>query len=122
MNNLKDTLDVILGFAAIIGIVLHIAKTKSDIEKAIDNVKDDLSDKIANLSTEIKVNQARQDGKREMTEYFINDIYSQIHHKFYRCWDEIQNLQGFLQQYGFIARAKNKEVPPAPKKIKLEEI
>lgn len=121
-NNLKDTLDVVLGFAAIVGIIWHIAKTKSDIEKSIDDVKDDLTEELRNLSTDIKVSQARYEGKKEMIEYYLNDLYYQVHHKFYRAWDEIKEMQSFLQKDGFIARTKPKEPPPPPKKIKIEEI
>ncbi|OCQ98957.1 hypothetical protein BCD64_23245 [Nostoc sp. MBR 210] len=120
-NNLKDSLDVLLAVSALIGIIFHIAKTKSDIEKSIDTVKDELNDKIVNLSTKIEVNQARQDGKREMTEYFINDIYRLIHHRSYRFSNEIKDLQNYLRKDGFIVRSHFGEEPP-PKKINIEEI
>jgi hypothetical protein len=121
MPVLKDTLDVILAFAALIGIVLHVAKTKSDIEKLIDSVKDDLTEALRDLKTDIKVSQARYDGRREMTEYYINDLYYQVNHRFYRCWEQIKDLQSFLKKDGFVARSRDEE-PPAPKKIKIEEI
>jgi hypothetical protein len=120
-TSFKDTLDIILALAALIGIVLHVAKTKSDIEKLIDNVKDDLTDRLRDLGTDIKVSQARQDGRREMTEYYINDLYYQVNHRFYRCWEQIKDLQSFLKKDGFVVRVRDEE-PPAPKKIKVEEI
>lgn len=120
-NSLKDTLDVILGLAALIGIVLHVAKTKSDIENLIDKVKDDLTEDLRNLKTDIKVSQARHEGRREMTEYLINDLYHQVHHKFYRSWEQIKDLQGFLKKDGYVVRTRDEE-PPSPKKIKIEEI
>ncbi|MBE9208840.1 hypothetical protein IQ244_20295 [Nostoc sp. LEGE 06077] len=121
LSSLKDSLDVLLSVAALIGIIFHIAKTKADIEKSIDDVKDQLSKELMNLNTDIKVSRAQQEGKKEMVEYFINDLYYQIHHKFYRAWDEIKELQAFLQDQGFVARVKP-QVPPAPKKIKIDEI
>ncbi|PHJ65191.1 hypothetical protein VF03_28090, partial [Nostoc linckia z2] len=77
---------------------------------------------LQDLKTDIKVSQARYEGKKEMAEYYINDLYYQIHHKFYRAWDEIKEIQSFLQKDGFIVRTKPKEVPPPPKKVRIEEI
>lgn len=122
LNSLKDSLDIALSFAALIGLIFHIAKTKSDIEKSIDDVKDLLSERLANLSTDIKVAQAKSDGKKEMTEYFINDIYRLIHHRSYRFSNEIKDLQNYLRKDGFIARSHFGEEPPPPKKVKIEEI
>ncbi|PHJ94219.1 hypothetical protein VF04_23055, partial [Nostoc linckia z7] len=84
--------------------------------------KDHLTANLQDLKTDIKVSQARYEGKKEMAEYYINDLYYQIHHKFYRAWDEIKEIQSFLQKDGFIVRTKPKEVPPPPKKVRIEEI
>ncbi|MBH8578019.1 hypothetical protein I8752_34750, partial [Nostocaceae cyanobacterium CENA369] len=80
-TNLKDSLDVILSVSALVGIIFHIAKTKADIEKSIDDVKDQLTEELRNLRTDIKVSDARYQGKKEMIEYFINDLYRLIHHR-----------------------------------------
>ena len=121
MNNFKDSLDILLGTITIIGVIWHIAKVKADIEKSIDSVKDQLTESLRNLGTDIKVSQARQEGRREMTEYYINDLYYQVNHRFYRCWEQIKDLQSFLKKDGFVVRVREEE-PPSPKKIKIEEI
>ncbi|AFY43670.1 hypothetical protein [Nostoc sp. PCC 7107] len=120
-SSLKDSVDVILSVTALIGIIFHIAKIKADIEKAIDDVKDELRTELMSLNTDVKVSRAQQEGKKEMVEYFINDLYYQIHHKFYRVWNEVKDLQSFLQKDGYVARVRHEE-PPAPKKIKIDEI
>lgn len=121
LASIKDSLDVVLSVVALIGIIFHIANTKADIEKSIDNVKDEMRERFQSLNTDIKVSNARQEGKKEMVEYYINDIYYQIHHTRYRVGNEIKDLQGFLQPNGFVARVRHEE-PPPPKKIKIEEI
>lgn len=121
LSSMKDSLEIVLSISALVGIIFHIANTKADIEKSIDNVKDELRERFQDLNTDIKVSQARQEGKKEMVEYFINDLYYQIHHKFYRVWNETKDLQNFLQPSGFVARARHEE-PPPPKKVKIEEI
>ena len=121
MSNLKDSLEVVWTLICLIGVIWHIAKVKADIEKSIDDVKDDLTEELRNLGTDIKVSQARHEGRKEMTEYYINDLYYQVNHRFYRCWEQIKDLQSFLKKDGFVVRVRD-EVPPAPKKIKIEEI
>ncbi|MBH8575453.1 hypothetical protein I8752_21060 [Nostocaceae cyanobacterium CENA369] len=121
-TNLKDSLDVILSVSALVGIIFHIAKTKADIEKSIDDVKDQLTEELRNLRTDIKVSDARYQGKKEMIEYFINDLYRLIHHRSYRFSHEIKDLQSYLTKDGFIARSHYGEEPPPPKKVKIEEI
>lgn len=121
MNNLKDSLEIIWTLICLIGVIWHIAKVKSDIEKSIDDVQDNLTEELRSLGTEIKVSQARYEGRKEMTEYYINDLYYQINHRFYRCWEQIKDLQSFLKKDGFVVRVRD-EVPPPPKKIKIEEI
>ncbi len=121
-NSFKDSLDIVLAVAALVGIIFHIAKTKSDIEKSIDDVKDDLTEELRNLRTDIKVSDARYQGKKEMTEYFINDLYRLIHHRSYRFSNEIKDLQSYLRKDGFVARSHYGEEPPPPQKAKIEEI
>lgn len=120
-NSLKDSLDIVLSIAALVGLIFHIANTKAGIEKSIDDVKDEMRERFQILNTDIKVSQAKQEGKKEMIEYYINDLYYQIHHKFYRLWNETKDLQNFLQPSGFVARTRHEE-PPPQKKLKIEEI
>ena len=121
MNHLKDSLDVLLAMITVFGVIWHIAKVKADIEKSIDGVKDQLTESLGNLGTDIKVFQAKHEGRQEMTQYYINDLYYQVNHKFYRCWEQIKDLQSFLKKDGFVVRVREEE-PPSPKKIKIEEI
>ncbi|MBC1238703.1 hypothetical protein [Nostoc sp. 2RC] len=121
-NSFKDSLDIVLAVTALIGIIFHIAKTKSDIEKSIDDVKDDLTEELRNLRTDIKVSDAKSQGKKEMTEYFINDLYRLIHHRSYRFSNEIKDLQSYLRKDGFVVRSHYGEEPPPPQKAKIEEI
>ncbi|MBH8563780.1 hypothetical protein I8748_16540 [Nostoc sp. CENA67] len=122
MINIKDNLELVLTIVGLIGIVFRIAQVKADIESSIDKVKDDLKDEIRFISTTLQVGQAKSEAKKEMIEYYLNDLYYQIDHKFIRAWEEIKELQKFLQKDGFIIRAKTYTPPPERAKIKIDGV
>ncbi|BAZ49570.1 hypothetical protein NIES4103_21820 [Nostoc sp. NIES-4103] len=122
MLNIKDNLELILTIFGLIAIVFRIAQVKADIENSIDKVKDDLKDEIRSINTQLQVSQAKSEAKKEMIEYYLNDLYYQVDHKFIRGWEEIKELQSFLQKDGFIIRSKTYTPPPERAKITIDGV
>ncbi|MBD2385255.1 hypothetical protein [Cylindrospermum sp. FACHB-282] len=104
---LKTSLDMFLSVAAVVGIIYKIAKVEAEIHRAIDKVKDELSDKVNRNENRIDIHQTSYVGDKEMQDYLIHTLNEKIDHKFNRLNSDVKDLQGFLKrEQGFNVRGE----------------
>ena len=107
--NFKDFIEIIVGAIAIGTLIHRISESKSKLERNISELNLGLERKIAesNLKLERKIDAlnhkldihvAKVDERGEFSEYIINAIDKKIDHKFQRIWDNVREIQQFLEK------------------------
>ena len=85
--NLKDFIEIIVGAIAIGTLVHRISESKSKLERRIDA-----------LNNKFDVHVAKVQGRDEFSDYIIHGIDKKIDHKFQRLWDNVREIQQFLEK------------------------
>ncbi len=102
--NLQESLNIIIGVAAVIGLVYRLAKMEAAIYDAIDKLKDLTIDRINSTESRLAVHLAEYTGKKELVDYQLHALNEKIDHKFNRIYTEIKDVQRFLEKTGFNIR------------------
>lgn len=106
---MKDYLDIVIGIAAVVGIIWRVASVKAEIYREIDRLKDDLEDASKDTSHKLELHLIEYAEKKEFLNYRLNGFDEMIKHKFNRCWNEIKEIQGFLTKTGYNVREQYRD-------------
>lgn len=102
---MKDYIEIILGFFALVGVIYRIAQAESSIYKAIDALKDSVSERVSQQEHLLQLHLVEWQEKKEVYTYRFNSLEQLIKHKFDRLSNWIKQVGGFLnKQSGFIIR------------------
>ncbi|MBD2503413.1 hypothetical protein H6G83_22885 [Anabaena azotica FACHB-119] len=83
----------------------RIKAVETSVLSAIDQLKDNVADRLYLLEKELKVHTTEYEGKKEHYDYRINDFDNRLEHKFKRLSNLIKQLAGFLnKESGFVLR------------------
>ena len=91
--NFKDSIELLIGLAAIAGFIYRASQLESKVYQAIDSSEDKINEKINQLNNRFEVHVADYFAKKEMQDYLINAFNERSDHKFTRCWNEIKELK-----------------------------
>lgn len=82
-----------------------IRSVETNVLNAVDQLKDNIVDKLYTTERKLDVHLTEYAGKKEHYEYRINDFDKRLDHKFNRLRGLIKQLAGFLsKESGFILR------------------
>jgi hypothetical protein len=113
---MKDYLDIILGTLAVIGAIYRLAQVEANINAKIarlestifttvDNLKDNLVDRVSTTDRKLDIHLVECKEKKFFVDYLLNDADKKIEHKFNRLANWINQISGFLKkQSGFEIR------------------
>lgn len=108
--NFKDALEIILGMAALIGIVYQIAQSEKRIYDEIDALKDLVLARMSSGETKFDVHRQDYINHKEVTDYKLGGLNEKIEHKFSRLHSELKDMQRFMEkQFPFRVRGSGDE-------------
>lgn len=96
--NLKDFIEIIVGAIAIGTLVHRISESKSKLERSITESNLNLERRIDALNHKFDVHVAKVQERDEFSDYIIHGIDKKIDHKFQRLWDNVREIQQFLEK------------------------
>lgn len=99
MDNAKDTIELIIGIFALLGISWQIYQVKAAIDKAIDAVKDEAFAKHAALEKKLDIHIENYINRQEMVNMLTSQLDQKVDHRFGRCYGSIRDIEKFLQKY-----------------------
>ena len=89
---IKDSLELILGFCALVGIIYKIAQIEKAIYTAIDLVKDDLVIRHKDIDKRLDIHLQDYSNRAEIVNYMINGLDEKIDHKFTRLYSSMRDI------------------------------
>jgi hypothetical protein len=89
----KNNLDIILGFAMLIGIAYRVFQIEKAIYDAIDELNKSLIKRIAENEFNFGVHVAAYCERKERVDYLLHANEEKIDHKANRLFDEIKELK-----------------------------
>lgn len=99
MNNAKDTIELIIGLCALLGIIWQISQVKAAIDKAIDTVKDEAFARHLALEKKLDVHLENYINRQEMMNMLTAQLDQKVDHKFGRCYGSIRDIEKYLQKH-----------------------
>ncbi|MCC5640321.1 hypothetical protein LC593_31705 [Nostoc sp. CHAB 5844] len=82
-----------------------IKAVESNVLKAVDQLRDNVVDRLYTAEKKLDVHLTEYQGKKEHYDYRIHDFDKRLEHKFNRLRNLIKQLAGFLnKESGFILR------------------
>lgn len=94
--DLKSTVDIVLGIAALIAVIYKISGVESSIKQEISRV-----------NNRFDVHLTEYAAKKEMLDYLIHSLDEKINHKFNRLHTNQREMQEFLHKnHNFVIRAE----------------
>jgi hypothetical protein len=105
MIDLKNSLDVLLGIAALIAIVYRISHMEAAIYREIDKVSDNVDKQIHAIQMEFSIHKADYVVRKEWQADVARGLKQMISHKFSRLNFHIIDIQRYLQPKGFVIRS-----------------
>ncbi|MEM9926765.1 MAG: hypothetical protein AAF915_23960 [Cyanobacteria bacterium P01_D01_bin.50] len=91
--NFKDSIELLIGLAAIAGFIYKASLLESKVYQTIDSSEDKINEKINQLNKKFEVHVTSYSAKKEMQDYLISAFNEKYDHKFNRCWSEIKILK-----------------------------
>jgi hypothetical protein len=88
---MKNNIDIILGLAALIGVVYRVFQVEAAIYDAIEDLKESLNNRIASSELSFGVHVAIYAERKEQVDYLIHALEEKLDHKFNRLFDEIKH-------------------------------
>lgn len=98
MNQTKDTIELIVGLSAVLGIIWQISQVKASIDKAIDAVKDEAFARHSLLEKKLDIHLENYINRQEMMNMLTAQLDQKIEHKFGRCYGTIRDMEKYLQK------------------------
>lgn len=94
---MKNNLDIILGFAALVAVVYRVFQVEARIYDTIDELHKSLSKRIAENEFNFGVHVAAYAERKERVDYLIHANEEKIDHKANRLFDEIKEIKLWLK-------------------------
>lgn len=90
---MKNNLDIILGFAMLIGIAYRVFQVEKAIYDAIKTLKDLLVEEISNNERDFAIHKALYQERTEHVDYLLHGLEEKIDHKFNRLFEEFKEMK-----------------------------
>jgi hypothetical protein len=90
---MKNNLDIILGFAMLIGIAYKVFQIETAIYDAIKDLKESINNRIAENELRFGVHMAAYAERKEQVDYLIHANEEKITHKANRLFEEIKEIK-----------------------------
>lgn len=90
---MKDSIEVIIGIAALIGTIYGVFKVESFIYKSIDNLAKQVHDRINSLDRDLALHVAIYLERKEQVNLHLRGLEEKIDHAKSRLLDEIKELK-----------------------------
>ncbi len=90
---MKDSIQIILGIAGLIGIIYGVFKVESSIYKTIDNLGRVVHDRINSLDRDLALHIAIYLERKEQVNLHLHGLEEKVDHAKSRLLDEIKELK-----------------------------
>lgn len=95
--NPKDSVELILGIMAILGMIYALAQVERRIYDEIHKLESRLTTRFTVSETKFDVHMQDYANRKEAVDYRLGGLNEKIEHKFNRLHAEVKELQRFMQ-------------------------
>lgn len=99
VGNTRETLEVIGGLLAVLGIIWQISQVKSTIDKAIDAVRDEALVRHLVLEKRLEIHLENYILRQESVNMMTSQLNEKIDYKYSRVYASLRNIEKYLQQH-----------------------
>lgn len=119
MNSTKDTIELIIGISALLGIIWQISQVKAAIDKAIDAVQDEALARHSALEKRLDIHLESYFNKREQDERNFAELKYNQKKNFGQLREHQKDIERYLSKDGFTVRTHYTTDHEFPKKQDL---